>query len=147
MNRPVGEPPVGARQAVPRLRRSLVSVVLVFEAMVLCFAGLVAREQSSLSPGQALGWSAGLALACLLVCGLLGRRWGYWLGGVLQLAVIASGVWVPAMYFLGAVFAALYVGSIFSADYALKARARLEAALAEQEAQAANGRSGTDTGA
>jgi uncharacterized protein DUF4233 len=133
--------------AVPRLVRSLVSVVLVFEAMVLFFAGLVAREQSTLSPGAALGLASGLALLCLLTCGLLSRRWGLWAGGVLQLAVIGFGVWVPAMYFLGAVFAALYVGSILAADYALKARARLEAALAEQQAQAADGRSGAgDTG-
>jgi hypothetical protein len=144
MSRPGGE-----RKPVPRLHRSLVSVVLVFEGMVLFFAGLVAREQSSLGPGTAIGLASALAVVCVLACGLLSRRWGFWAGGALQLAVIGFGYWVPTMYFLGAVFAALYLGSLYAADYSLKARARLEAELADQQAdrqgQAANGPSDTET--
>lgn len=136
---------MSGRPSSAKLRRSLVSVVLVFEALVVFFAGLVARGESTLGPGTALGLASGLAVLCLLACGVLGRPWGLYAGVALQLAVIGFGYWVHEMYFLGALFAVLYVVSIITADRAVAARARLEAALAAQRAepQAANGRSGT----
>ena len=80
----------------------------VFEGLVVFFAGLVAMQLSSLSRGQALGLAGGLALACVVTAGLLRSRVGYVVGSVLQVAVIASGVWVTAMFFLGVVFAVLW---------------------------------------
>ena len=47
-------------------------------------------------------------LACLVSAGVLGRPWGYAFGWVVQAAVILSGIWVPVMFFLGAVFAVLW---------------------------------------
>ena len=67
-------------------RRTLAAATLSLEAFVVFFAGLVAKDTSSLSTGAALGLFAGLALACLLVAGLLRRRWGYAAGWVLQAA-------------------------------------------------------------
>jgi hypothetical protein len=146
--------PISERPSSAKLRRSLVSVVLVFEALVLFFAGRVARELSTLSGGQAIGVASGLAGLCLLTCGVLRRPWGLYAGVVLQVAVIGFGYWVHEMYFLGTVFAALYVASIVTADRAVAARARLEATMARRQAeraadgQAAEGRSGADdTGA
>jgi hypothetical protein len=147
VSEPVGErTPAAERPSPARLRRSLVSVVLIFEALVLFFAGLVARGESTLGPGTAIGLASGLAVLCLLACGVLGRPWGLYAGVVLQVAVIGFGYWVHEMYFLGAVFAALYVACIVTADRAVAARARLEAAMARQAAdrQAANGASGAD---
>ena len=72
---------------------------------------------------RALVVCAGLALACLLVAGLLRRPWGYALGSALQVGVVATGFLVPAMFFLGAVFAVLWV-------VALRAGARIEHELA-----------------
>ena len=46
--------------------------------------------------------------ACLVVAGLLRFRFAYWLGWALQVAAIATGVLVPAMFFLGTVFLALW---------------------------------------
>jgi len=40
-------------------------------------------------------------------------RWPYIAGSALQAVVIAGGVLVPAMYFLGVVFAALWVIAIW----------------------------------
>jgi len=79
-----------------------------FEAFVVFFAGLVAKDLSSLSPGAALAAFGGLAVACLLVAGLLRRPWGYAVGWVVQVAVIATGFWVPVMFFLGLLFAVLW---------------------------------------
>ena len=66
--------------------RTLAASTLVFEALVVFFAGLVAKDLSSLSTGEALGLFGGVALACLLVAGLLRRPAGYVVGSVLQVA-------------------------------------------------------------
>jgi hypothetical protein len=88
--------------------RTLAAATLCFEALVVLFAGLVAKELSSLSGGAAIGLAAGLAVACLVTAGLLRYRAGYVAGSVLQVAVVGSGFWVPAMFFLGGIFAVLW---------------------------------------
>lgn len=91
--------------------RTLCATVLVLEALVVLFAALVAKDLSSLSPGAALGLGGGLAVACVLVAGLLRSPAGYVLGSLVQVAVVASGFWVPAMFFCGALFALLWAVS------------------------------------
>jgi uncharacterized protein DUF4233 len=44
----------------------------------------------------------------LVTVGLLRNRVGYLLGWLVQAAVIATGFWVPVMFFLGGVFALLW---------------------------------------
>jgi hypothetical protein len=107
--------------------RALAATTLTFEAMVVFFAGLVAKELSSLSTGAALGLSGGIAVACLVTAGLLRFRVGYVIGSVLQVAVIGFGFWVPTMFFLGVVFAVLWV-------VALRVGRRLEREAAERAA-------------
>ena len=107
--------------------RTLAASTLVFEALVVFFAGLVAMQLSSLSRGVALGLACGLALACLLTAGLLRHPAGYVVGSVLQVAVVGAGFWVPAMFFLGAVFAVLWFVS-------LRVGRRIEAETAAREA-------------
>jgi hypothetical protein len=92
--------------------RTLAASTLVFESLVVLFAGLVAKDLSSLSTGTALAGAGGLALACVVTAGLLRHPAGYVVGSVLQVAVIATGFWVPVMWFLGAVFAALWFASL-----------------------------------
>lgn len=82
---------------------------LTCEALVVIFAGLVAKDLSSLSLAAVLGISGGLAVACLLVAGLLRYRAGYIAGSVLQVLVIGYGIWLPTMLLVGAIFAALWV--------------------------------------
>jgi hypothetical protein len=89
-------------------RRTLAAATVSLEAFVVFFAGLVAKDLSSLSTDEALAVFGGLAVACLLTAGLLGRPWGYWFGWAVQAAAIATGFWVPVMYFLGALFAVLW---------------------------------------
>ena len=89
-------------------RRTLAAATVSLEAFVVFFGGLVAKDLSSQSAGVALGLFSGLAVACLVTAGLLRRPWGYALGWVVQGAVVASGFWVPVMFFLGAVFALLW---------------------------------------
>ncbi len=110
-------------------RRTLAAATVSLEAFVVFFAGLVAKDLSSLSAGAALALFSGLAVACLLTAGLLRRPWGYGFGWVVQAAVIASGVLVPVMFFLGALFAVLWF-------FALQQGARIERERAEYAARA-----------
>lgn len=109
-------------------RRTLAAATLSLEAFVVFFAGLVAKDLSSLSTPAALGIFWGLAVGCLLVAGLLRRPWGYALGWAVQVAAIASAVWVPLMLVPGVIFAALWT-------VALRQGARIEREQAEYRAR------------
>lgn len=87
--------------------------VLVFEGLVVFFATLVALDLSDV--GNATLWWVGgtVAVACIALAGLLRHRWAFVVGSVLQVLIIATGVVVPVMFFLGAVFAALWFLAIF----------------------------------
>jgi hypothetical protein len=87
----------------------LASSTLVLEALVAFFAMLVAVNLSDVDSRVAVGVAAAVSLLCLLTAGLLRARWAYVLGSVLQVALIALGFAVPAMFFLGALFAALWI--------------------------------------
>ncbi len=94
------------------LTRIIAATTLTCEALVVIFAGLVAKDLSSLSVGAALGISAALAVGCLLAAGMLGTRRGYVLGSLLQLLIIGYGFWVHTMFFVGALFAGLWIFSL-----------------------------------
>ena len=113
-------------------RRTLAAATVTLEAFVVFFAGLVAKDLSRLSTGASLALFGGLAVACLLTAGVLRRPWGYRFGWAVQAAVIASGVLVPTMFFLGGVFAVLWF-------VALQQGARIEREQAEYAARSAAG--------
>ena len=93
--------------------RAVAATVLCFEALVVFFAGLVAKDLSRLTSGQALVLAGGLSVALLLATGLLGRPSGRLVGSAIQVAVLAAGFWVPAMLFLGPLFALLWVAALW----------------------------------
>ena len=98
-----------------KLLRQLCGTVLIMEAVVIGLAIPVAIVQEHLRHGVAGGVGGGLAVCALLLSGLVGRPgmgWVLWAGTVLQALVIAAGVVVPAMYILGAIFAALWITGI-----------------------------------
>jgi hypothetical protein len=88
--------------------RGICAAVLVFEGLVIFFATLVALDLSDVSDGTV--WLVGGtgAVLALLLAGLLRWRWAYVAGSVLQVALVAAGLVVPVMFFLGVVFAALW---------------------------------------
>jgi hypothetical protein len=88
--------------------RGIAAAVLVFEALVVLFATLVALDLSEVDDTTLWWVGGGLALACVVTAALLRRRAGYVLGSLLQVAVIAAGLVVPLMFLLGAVFAGLW---------------------------------------
>ncbi len=99
-----------------KLVRQLCGTVLIMEAVVIALAIVPAIALEHLRAGVAGGVGGGLAVCALLLGGLVGRRaWALWAGSVLQVLVIAAGTLVPAMYILGAIFAALWITGIWLA--------------------------------
>jgi hypothetical protein len=85
------------------------------EAIVLGLSIPVAVQINHLAPHTA-GLTGGIAAVAAVVFAALARRLlGVTLvgGSMLQLFVIASGAVVPAMYFLGGIFAALWTIGIW----------------------------------
>jgi hypothetical protein len=115
--------------------RTLCSSTLIGEFFVIGFAALVAMKDPDLS--MATVWTvSGIAMVlCVLLCGVLSRRGGVALGWALQVALIASGLVVPVMYFLGAVFAGLWWASVHFGRKIDESKARF-AAKAEAQARA-----------
>ncbi len=103
--------------AEPRVRtrrrrgaaESLLSIVLALEAVLVFFIVLVVFGLRVLSPAVAFG--GGAALVVLLVLDSRLVRWpaGAWLGWVLQAALVALGILLPLMYFVGALFLAIWI--------------------------------------
>jgi hypothetical protein len=88
--------------------RGIAASILVFEGLVVMFATLVALDLSDIEDGTLWAIGGTVAVLCVLSAGLLGRRWGYLVGSAVQLLVIAAGFVVPAMFFMGVVFAGLW---------------------------------------
>ena len=96
--------------------RRLCATVLVFEVVVIWLAIPVAITIAHARPGPACVVGGVLAVAALVIAALVGRPGQGWalIGGtVLQAAVIATGVVVPAMYALGVIFGALWLTAIW----------------------------------
>jgi len=90
--------------------RVLGSAVLAMEFLVMGFALLLAMENHG---ALALWLGGALALLLLLDAGLMKKMTGWYLGTLLQIALIAYGLVVPAMYFMGSLFAVLWVSAFF----------------------------------
>ena len=98
--------------------RRLCATVLIMEAVVIGLAIPVAITIGHARPATAGiigGVLAGAAILLAAVVGRPGQRWALAGGSVLQAAVIATGVVVPVMYGLGAIFAGLWVTAIWLA--------------------------------
>ncbi|MDT0465492.1 DUF4233 domain-containing protein [Streptomyces gibsoniae] len=116
--------------------RTLCASTLIGEFFVIGFAGLVAMKDPNLSTTTV--WTvSGIAMALsVLLCGLITRPGGVQFGWALQIALIASGFFVPAMFFMGAVFAALWWASVHFGKKIDEAKARF-AAMQDHESSPA----------
>ncbi|TLS42407.1 DUF4233 domain-containing protein [Streptomyces montanus] len=122
--------------------RTLCSSTLIGEFFVIGFAGLVAMKDPGLSMTTVWTVSGVAMVLCVLLCGVVTRPGGVQLGWALQIALIASGFVVPTMFFLGAIFAALWWASVHFGRKVDEAKARFAAqaeAGAEGEAEAETG--------
>ncbi|AUG77215.1 membrane protein [Kitasatospora sp. MMS16-BH015] len=110
--------------------RTLCSSTLIGEVLLLLFAGLVAMRLTDVSTGTIWAVTGGAMVVCVLLCGMLSRPGAVAIGWALQIGLIASGLLLPTMFGLGAVFAALWWCSV---HYGRK----IDAIKAQRAAQAA----------
>lgn len=89
-------------------RRGMCAAVLCLEAITIGLTTPVMITIADVAVGTALVVGVGLALACLLLAGMLRAPWAYAAGYVIQVAAIGLGFVVPMMFLLGAIFAALW---------------------------------------
>lgn len=101
-------------QVTPGMRR-LGGSVLGMEAIVAGLTVPVAIGVGGVRPALAVTVGIGLLVLCVVAIGLLKKPVGYVLGSLAQVLAIATGFLVPAMFFLGAIFAALWITAIFVA--------------------------------
>jgi len=112
---PESEPSGAARRSRQRsLIESLGAIVLIFESVVMFLGALAIFGLKALPPEQALVGGAVLVLALFATAGVLRWRWGIVVGSVLQVAVMVTGFFVPAMWFVGGVFAILWAYAIYT---------------------------------
>lgn len=90
--------------------RVLGSAVLAMETLLMGFALLLAMQKHG---ALALSLGGALAIVILLTAGAMKHLSGWYLGTIWQLCLIGYGVVVPAMYFMGSLFAVLWVCAFF----------------------------------
>ena len=101
--------------SAPRsVKRSLASIVLGFETIVVFLAALVIFGLGTLPWALVLGGGAALCLALVAVIGLLRFKWAYLIGWILQAIIVATGFLNPVMFFVGALFAAMWTYCMIS---------------------------------
>ncbi len=88
--------------------RVLGSAVITMESLLMAFALLIAMDNH----GSLALWIGGaIALLCLLTAGMMKRKSGWYFGSLLQVAVICYGFVLPVMFFMGALFAGLWIAA------------------------------------
>ncbi|MEV0310300.1 DUF4233 domain-containing protein [Nonomuraea fuscirosea] len=101
-------------EVTPGMRR-LGASVLGMEAIVAGLITPVAISVGGIEPGLAVAVGIGLLVLCVVAAGMLKRPVGYVVGSVVQVLAIATGFLVPTMFFLGVIFAALWITAIIVA--------------------------------
>lgn len=114
---------MSGRTAANPVRR-LFATVLGCEAVVIALAIPVAVSVMDVDGATAGAVCGGLAVACLLLAGLLRFPWAVAAGTVLQVLIVATGFMVPAMFFLGVVFGALWATAFWMGRKAESAQPR-----------------------
>jgi hypothetical protein len=88
-------------------------MVLACEAIVILLAipvAIAGAHTAAIATGIVGGVAA---VSCILLAALLRYRWAYSAGSVLQVLVILSGFAISTMFFLGAIFGALWITAIW----------------------------------
>jgi hypothetical protein len=91
------------------MQRRLCSAILLLEAVVLGLTTPVLISVESVDTSRALWIGLGLTAACVVTAGLLRNPWAYAVGWAIQVAAIALGFEVTAMFVLGVIFLALWI--------------------------------------
>jgi hypothetical protein len=111
MSDPTRDPAAAPTNTERSPRRGMCAAVLSLEAITLGLTTPVMITIADVPTGTAVSVGLGLAVACLLLAGMLRAEWAYLAGYALQVAAVALGFVVPVMFGLGLVFAALWAAA------------------------------------
>jgi nitric oxide reductase large subunit len=110
-------------------KRLLASIVLSFQSIVIFFAtltafGLKMADPSAALPEVELIWGIGLSFALLAIVtpAFLRHPAGYWLGWLVQAALLVSGFWLWGMFVIGAILVGLWIWGMVAGATIDKAR-------------------------
>ncbi|WP_395694498.1 DUF4233 domain-containing protein [Nocardioides sp.] len=101
--------PQDERERSPR--RGMCAAVLSLEAVTLGLTTPVLISVAGVDTSTALWIGLGLAVACLLLAGMLRAEWAYGVGWLIQGAAVGLGFVIPLMFVLGGIFALLWGGA------------------------------------
>ncbi|MDO9379054.1 MAG: DUF4233 domain-containing protein [Nocardioidaceae bacterium] len=93
------------------MRARLCAATLGFEAVVIALATPVMIAVEDVPVALALVVGLGLAVLAIVAAGMLRRPGGFVVGHAVQVGAVAMGFLVPAMFFVGAMFAALWIAA------------------------------------
>lgn len=97
------------RAKANRATRGVLAAVLCLEALVvLLVPRAIAQTSTGLDTGKTVAL-VGLAMVLIGAGFLLRRRWGIGLGSLLQLCVLATGIWTSVMFAVAVIFIAIWL--------------------------------------
>ncbi|WP_265157093.1 DUF4233 domain-containing protein [Homoserinimonas sedimenticola] len=91
------------------MTESLLTIVLGLEAALMFFVALTVFGLDILPPVVALGGGIAFIVVLLGATFALRYSWGVWLGWALQVALLALGFLLPALFISGAIFVAIWI--------------------------------------
>jgi hypothetical protein len=92
-------------------RRSMCATMLALQCIVLGLSTPVLITIADVGTSTGLTIGLGLAVAALVVAGLLRYEWAYYAGFAVQAATLALGFVIPVMFVLGVIFGSLYTAA------------------------------------
>lgn len=105
----VPKAPKTRQRRVRTATESLLSIALLLEAILVFFIVMAAYGLQVLPVGIVVGGGV-LLIGLLILAGRLVRgAAGIWLGWALQVALIAIGILLPLMYFIGTLFFGIWI--------------------------------------
>ncbi|MFP7760707.1 DUF4233 domain-containing protein [Marisediminicola sp. LYQ85] len=105
----MAERPARAPRRARSATESLLSIVLVLEALLVFFVTLVVFALDRVSPPVAFTAGGVFFVVVLALARLQRFSWAIVVGHAVQVLLIAAGLLEPLMYLIGALFAALWV--------------------------------------
>lgn len=102
--------PAADRARVAKAMGGVYAATLVLEALTLLLVPRTVAQDGGLT-GLNLTATLGLAAVLVVLAGLRRRSWGFAAGSVAQLAFLATGFIVPAMFLLGVLFGGIWIAA------------------------------------
>lgn len=93
-------------------KRSMCAAILVLQAIVLGLTTPVLISVVEVDVTLAVVVGVGLAVLCVLTAGMLRKPWAYGVGWAIQVASLALGFLITAMFALGVIFGSLWAGAV-----------------------------------